>query len=45
MVRFLRNRSGARLEFYDKFDISIWGHSRQIVWEDIRILADDRDIL
>jgi hypothetical protein len=44
MIRSLRDRGCARLEFYDKLDISICGHSRQIVWKDIWVFTDDRDI-
>jgi hypothetical protein len=44
-IRSLRDRGCARLEFDDKLDISIWGHSRQIVWKDIWVFTDDRDIL
>jgi hypothetical protein len=33
------------LEFYDKLNISIWGHSRKIIWKDIWIFTNDRDIL
>jgi hypothetical protein len=31
-------------EFYDKFNIPVRGHSRQIIWKDVWILTDDRDV-
>jgi hypothetical protein len=33
------------LKFNDKLDVSIWWHSRQVIWKDIGILTDYRNIL
>jgi hypothetical protein len=33
------------LEFYDKLNISVRGHSRQIVWKDVWVFTNSRDIL
>jgi hypothetical protein len=45
MIGSLREGGSARLEFYDKLNISVRGHSRQIVWKDIWVFTNDRDIL
>src|SRR6185312_6180880 len=43
-VRPLRNRGGTGLKLNNKLNISIRGHSRQIIWKYIRILPHNRDI-
>jgi hypothetical protein len=32
------------LKFNDELDVSVWWHSRQVVWKDIGILTDYRNI-
>src|SRR6185437_5057315 len=43
-VRPLRNRGGTGLKLDNEFNISIRGHSRQIVWKHIRILTHNKNI-
>jgi hypothetical protein len=33
------------LKFNDKLDVSIWWHSRQVVWKDIGVFTYYRNIL
>jgi hypothetical protein len=32
------------LKFNNELDVSIWWHSRQVIWKDIRVLIDYRNI-
>jgi hypothetical protein len=32
------------LKFNNELDVSIWWHSRQVIWKDIGILTDYRNI-
>jgi hypothetical protein len=32
------------LKFNDELDVSVWWHSRQVVWKDIGVFTDYRNI-
>jgi hypothetical protein len=37
--RAFRYRCGAWLKFYEKFDVPVWWHTRQVIGKDVWILA------
>jgi hypothetical protein len=40
MIGSLRDGGCTGLEFYDKLNILVWGHSRKIVWKDIWVFTN-----